>query len=165
MSDLAQAAALVLAAVFGWAAVAKLRDRPGTVTSFRGLGLPAPGALAVAVPVFEILVAVALVGVPTPAAVVALVLVLAFSVVIGRAVAAGSSVRCACFGGRADGGPVSVLDLVRNGGLAALAVVATGAGDGSALWPSWSALVPVVVAVGLGRLALAAMERRRRPAR
>ena len=161
MSDVAAAAALALAAVFAWAALAKVRERQATVASFRGLGLPAPRTLSVVVPVAEAALAVALVAAPVPAAFFALVVVLAFSVVIGRAVAAGSSVGCACFGGVADDRPVSVLELVRNGALGGLAVVATGAGAGPALWPSLPALVIVTVLVALGRVGIAAAELRR----
>ena len=42
MIDFARAAALVLAGVFGWAAVAKALAPTATTASFRGLGLPAP---------------------------------------------------------------------------------------------------------------------------
>lgn len=161
MTDLAQAAALVLAAVFAWAGVAKLRERAATVTSFRGLGLPAPGLLAGVVPPLELLLAGALVASPGLASFAALALVLVFSVVIGRAVAGGSSVGCACFGGGAEARPVSVLELVRNGGLGALAIVATGAGAASALWPSLPSIVIVTVLVALSRVAFAVVELRR----
>jgi hypothetical protein len=160
VTDFAEASALVLAVVFAWAAAAKVRARPATVASFDGLRLPAPRLLATAVPVVEVALAAGLVVVPGPAAFLALALVLAFSVVIGRAVAAGSTVGCACFGGHADDRPVSVLELVRNAGLGALAVLATGAGGGPH-WPSLPALVIVTVLVALGRVALAAVELRR----
>lgn len=159
MNDLAEASALALAVVFAWAAVAKVRHRATTIASFRGLGLPAPALLATAVPVLEAVLAVGLVLVPAPAAFGALVLVLSFSIVIGRAVAAGSTVGCACFGGTEDR-PVSVLELVRNAALAGLAVVASGAGAGDALWPSLPAIVIVSVLVALARVALAAAELR-----
>lgn len=159
MTDLAAAGALVLAAVFATAAQAKVRHRAETVASFRGLGLPAPDVLATLVPAVEAVLAVALVVVPAPAAFAALALVLAFSVVIGRAVVAGSSVSCACFGSAHDR-PVSVLELVRNGGLGGLAVVASGAGAGSALWPSLPAIVLVTLVVAVARGGLAAAERR-----
>jgi uncharacterized membrane protein YphA (DoxX/SURF4 family) len=160
VSELGQAAALVLAAVFAWAAVAKVAARPATAASFRGLGLPAPAALAVAVPVVEVVLALGLVAAPAPASFAALAVLLAFSVVIGRAVARGSTVGCACFGGGAEDRPVSVLELVRNGGLGALAIVASGAGAGSALWPSLPAAVLVTVLVALARVGLAAAELR-----
>lgn len=161
MIELAQAAALVLAVVFAWAAVAKVRDRPATVDSFRGLGLPAPTVLASVVPAVELVLAAGLVAVPRLASFAALALVLAFSAVIGRAVAVGSSAGCACFGGSPGDRPVSILELVRNGGLGALAVVASGAGPGSALWPDLRSVVIVTVLVALSRVAFAVVEHRR----
>ena len=161
MNDLAAAAALVLAGIFLWAAVAKVAARTATVASFRGLGLPVPGALATGVPALEVALAAGLVVAPAVAAYAALALLLAFSIVVGRAVAGGSTVGCACFGGGAQDRPVSVLALVRNGGLGGLAVVATGAGSGDALWPAWPALVVVTVVVALAGIVFAAVEMRR----
>jgi hypothetical protein len=158
----AEAAALVLALVFVWAAVAKVRARTATIASFSGLRLPAPAVLATVVPLVEVGLAIGLVLLPGVAAFAALVLLLGFSIVIGRAVAAGAEVGCACFGGGAEARPVSVLELVRNAGLAALAIVASGAGVGvRGGWPSLPALVLVTVVVALGRVALAAVGRRR----
>ena len=164
MTDLGQAAALVLAGVFGWAAVAKALAAGPTTASFRGLGLPAPAVLARVVPLVEAALAVALVVTPALASFAALALVVVFSLVIARAVAAGSTVGCACFGGPAaadDDRPVSVLEIVRNSGLGALAIVGTGAGAGTALWPSLPALVIVSVLVALSRVGFAAAELRR----
>lgn len=164
MTELARAAALVLAAVFVVAAVAKGRDQASTVASFRGLRLPAPGLMAKVVPLVEGVVAIGMVVAPTTVAWPALVLLAIFSVVIGRAVAAGSTVSCACFGGgaqAADERPVSTLELVRNAGLGALAIVASGAGEGSALWPSLPAAVVVTVVVALARIGFGAVELRR----
>lgn len=165
MIELAQAAALVLACIFGAAAVAKVRNQEATVASFRGLRLPAPVLLAMAVPLVEVVVAVGMVAAPTAMSVPAIALLLAFSIVIVRAVVSGSTVSCACFGGGAHGGaedrPVSTLELVRNGGLGALAVVASGAGTGTALWPSLPATVTVTVIVALARVGFAAVELRR----
>lgn len=160
MNEMAAASAVVLALVFGSSAVSKVRARESTVASFRGLRLPAPTVLSSAVPVVESVLAVGLVVAPAPAAYVALALLVAFSVVIGRAVAAGATVGCACFGGGgADERPVSVVELVRNAGLGALAVLATGVGDVSALWPSGPALVIVAALVALGWAALRAVAR------
>ncbi|MEA3075463.1 MAG: hypothetical protein QOF60_371 [Actinomycetota bacterium] len=156
---MSSAAALVLAAVFVWAAVAKVRGRDATVASFRGLGLPGPGVLAVVVPVVEIGLAVGLVVMPSVAGWLALALLAAFTVVIGRAIARGVEVGCACFGSAANDRPVSPLEVVRNAGLAALAVVATGA-TGDALWPALPAMVVVTVVVALGRVGLAMAELR-----
>ena len=113
-------------------------------------------------PVVELALAVGLVVAPAIAAWVALAIVLAFTVVIGRAVAAGSTVSCACFGRSSDDDqPVSVVELVRNAGLGGLAIVASGAGVGPVAWPALPALVIVTVLVALSRVAFAAIELRR----
>ena len=164
MRDLGGAAALVLAVVFAWAAVAKFRTPAETTASFHGLGLPAAPVLAKAVPIVELAVAAGLVAAPAMVAWPALALVLAFSVVIARAVAAGSTVTCACFGGATATGdvalPVSVVELVRNAGLGALAIVASGAAAGT-VRTSLPALVIVSVLVALSRVGFAAADLRR----
>ncbi len=129
MEAVGRAAAVILAGVFALAAFAKLRRRPATTASFRDLRLPAPATLAVAVPVVEALVAALLVAQPRVGAALALALLAGFSMVIVRAVAAGAEVPCACFGSTGQR-PVSTRELMRNGVLAALAVLATGAGPG-----------------------------------
>ncbi len=134
MQDAGRVAALALAGLLGWAAVAKLRRRRATIASFQDLRLPAPSVLAVVVPVVEAFVAAALVLRPRLGGWPALLLLAAFSIVIVRAVAAGAEAPCACFGS-GGGRPVSTRELVRNAVLAALAVLATGAGPGWALSP------------------------------
>lgn len=166
MRDVAGAAALVLAVVFAWAAIAKLRTPAETTSSFHGLGLPAAPGLARAVPFVELGVAVGLLAAPSLVGWVALPLLLAFSIVIARAVAAGSTVTCACFGTAAtrgddeDGRPVSVVELVRNAGLGGLAIVASGSAAGS-VRTSLPALVIVSVLVALARVGFAAVDLRR----
>ena len=64
MSDVGYAAALVLAAVFGWAGLAKLRARDATERTFAAFGLAAPRALAVGRPGDELALAAGLVLVP-----------------------------------------------------------------------------------------------------
>ena len=164
VSDVGGAAALVLALVFVWAAVAKFRTPAETTASFAGLGLPAPGALAKGVPVLELVVAGGLGLAPALVAWVALALLLAFSVVIARAVAAGSTVTCACFGASAarrdEARPVSVVELVRNAGLGGLAIVASGSAAGS-VRTTLPALVIVSVLVALSRVGFAAVDLRR----
>ncbi|HUP84209.1 MAG TPA: MauE/DoxX family redox-associated membrane protein [Acidimicrobiales bacterium] len=165
MTDVAQAAAIVLAAVFAWAAVTKLRTQAETAASFRGLLLPVPTALARGLPLIELGVAAGLVVAPSPASWMALALLAAFSIVIVRAIVAGSTVPCACFGGgasRGDARPLSTIELVRNAGLGGLAVVASGAGSGRVGWPARPALVIVTVVVALGRVVFAVADRRRR---
>jgi uncharacterized membrane protein YphA (DoxX/SURF4 family) len=167
VSDIAAASAGVLAVVFAWAGIAKLRTPIATAASFQGLGLPAPTALARIVPAVELVVAVGLIAAPAVAAWVALALLLAFTFVIGRAIVAGSTVSCACFGSAASSGgdeddrPVSVVELVRNAGLGALAIVAGGAGSGALRLPALPAIVIVTVLVALARVAFAAVELRR----
>lgn len=162
MDDVARAAAVVLAAVFAMAAVAKLRRPAATSSSFAALGLPQPGMLAYAVPVVEVVLAVALIDAPAPAAWAAIVLLAAFTAVLARAIAKGTGAPCACFGSaRRATEPVSSVELVRNAMLAALAVVATGAPAGEVGVPSLPALVIVTVAVAAGRLVLGLVDLRR----
>jgi uncharacterized membrane protein YphA (DoxX/SURF4 family) len=164
VTDLAGASALVLAAVFVWAAAAKATDRSATTASFRGLGLPVPSTLSVLVPIIETAVAVGLVAAPASAAWAAVILLVAFSVVVARAVASGVDVSCACFGsgpGAESGRAVSVVELVRNAGLAGLGIVATGAAAGIARWPGLPALVIVTVTVALSRVGFAIVDLRR----
>ncbi|MBW3615212.1 MAG: methylamine utilization protein MauE [Actinobacteria bacterium] len=134
MQDVGRVAALALAGLLAWAAVAKLRRRRPTAESFLALGLPQPRALALAVPLVEAAVAAGLVLRPRVGAWPALALLVAFSAVIVRALAAGAGVPCACFGSTTER-PVSARELVRNAVLAAFAVLATGAGPGWALSP------------------------------
>lgn len=165
MRDVGGAAALVLAVVFAWAAVAKFRSPAETAASFHGLHLPAASLLARAVPIVEVGVAGGLLLAPALAAWVALALVLAFSLVIVRAVAAGSTVTCACFGASPAASedtarPVSTVEVVRNAGLGGLAIVASGAAAGS-VRTSLPALVIVSVLVALSRVGFAAADLRR----
>jgi hypothetical protein len=127
MSGVAGASAVALAFVLLVAAVTKVRDRTGTRSSFRGLGVPAPNQLAVAVPVAEGAVAVALVFVPIVGGIAASVLLASFTAAVARAIAQRRNVPCACFGAR-TARPVSGRTLVRNAGLIVLALVATAAG-------------------------------------
>lgn len=162
MDDVARAAAIVLAAVFAVAAVAKLRQPVSTARSFAALGLPAPAVLAYAVPAVEAGLAVALVAVPRAAAWVAIVLLAAFTAVLARSITKGTGAPCACFGSaRRASEPVSGVELVRNAMLAALAVIATGAPAGAALVPPLPALVVVTLLVAAGRVVLALADLRR----
>ena len=113
---------IALALVFAWAGAAKLVDRRTTARSFRALGLPAVTALTTVVPVTELVLAIGLVVVPGIAAPFAVALLAAFTVHLVRARRAGVTVGCGCFG-TARRGPASGRDLVRNGVLAAAALV------------------------------------------
>lgn len=145
-------AALVLAAVFVAAAVAKLRDPMGTTRTFRALRLPSPRALARAVPVTELALAVALVVRPWIGGLAALVLLTAFTVLLAGEVRRGSGVSCGCFGS-AGTAPISFVELVRNGLLGGLAVAAAFAEQPVA--PDLPSLVTVSSAVVAGLLVIA----------
>jgi len=160
LSDLGMAAAAVLAGTFAWAGAAKLGRPTETAAGFSDLGLGRPEVLARGVPVVELGLAVALLAAPTAGGGAALVLLGGFSAVLARALHRGVEVRCACFG-RAGGPPLSWIELVRNGLLGVLAVLALAAG----LEPRMPAPVPTVavvagVVVASGLLAFV----RRRPA-
>jgi uncharacterized membrane protein YphA (DoxX/SURF4 family) len=154
VTGLAYLAALFLAGVLALAGVAKLRDRPGTVRSFRALGLPAP--LATAVPVVELLLAAGLVVLPGWSAAVALAVLAAFTTFLARAVRDGVAAPCNCFGST-GGAAVSAVELVRNLLLAAVAVVALTAGGPRR--PSLVAVGTAVAAAVAGRVTLVALRR------
>jgi len=119
-------AAVVLAAVFGFAAVAKAARRGETVAAFAGLGVPAPGVLAILVAAVELVIAATLLARPHVGAALALAALAAFTFVVVRALGRGVETGCGCFGSR-HAAPVNPSDVVRNGLLAAFAVLATGA--------------------------------------
>lgn len=122
MAPIAEAAAIVLAVVFTWAAVAKLVNRADTVASWHAMGLPVPAALAFVVPVVELGCAVALIAIPAAGGIAALALLGLFTGVL--LANRHKDLGCACFG-RLTTRPVTGADVVRNGVLAALAVVST----------------------------------------
>jgi peroxiredoxin/uncharacterized membrane protein YphA (DoxX/SURF4 family) len=117
---------LVLAGVFGLAAVTKLADLPGSQTALEGFGLPkrlaAPAGLAL--PLLELAIAILLLPVTTSwwGALAGLVLLLAFIAGIGYTLSQGRTPDCHCFG-QVYSEPVGISTLVRNGLLAALATV------------------------------------------
>lgn len=117
------ATALVLAAVFATAAVAKLRDPGGTIRSFGELGVPNPEATARLVVVPELAVAVLLVVVPPLGALAALVLLAFFTTFVVRALRAGVRAPCACFGA-VSRAPLGWSTVVRNGFLVVGSMVA-----------------------------------------
>jgi hypothetical protein len=115
-------APVLLAAVFAFAAGAKLADQSATAEGFRDLRLRNPDRLAIQIPAIELATAVLLVAAPVGGAVMALVLLLAFSIFLARRLAAGSDATCKCFGGIRTR-PIGWIDLLRNAVLAALAVL------------------------------------------
>ena len=151
-TDLGMAAACVLAATFAWAGAAKLARRADTAAGFAALGLRRAPALAGIVPAVELLLAVTLLAAPSAGGAAALVLLAGFSAVLVRALRRGVEVRCACFG-QAAGPSLSYVDLVRNGLLASLALLAVGAGVDPRV-PAAAAMVVVGVATLAGSGAL-----------
>jgi len=149
-----------LAAILVWAAFLKLRDPDATRASFDALGLRSPHVLAWAVPVAEVVVAATVVLWPPFGGSAAIVLLVAFTVVLTQVVRSGARVPCACFGATATS-PVSWLDVVRNVGLALLALVASIPSTRG--WPGLLPLVVVAVAIvvssALLRLARAQFDR------
>jgi uncharacterized membrane protein YphA (DoxX/SURF4 family) len=109
-----------LAAVFGWAAVAKLRDRTATARSFAAFGLPAPDALAVVVPTLELALAATLLVSPALGATLALAALAGFTTQLLLARRRGVDAGCGCFGGARPAAPN--VELARNAVLAAAAV-------------------------------------------
>jgi hypothetical protein len=156
MDGLGYVAALVLAAVFARAAQAKLGDRAGTAETFAALGLP--GAAATAVPAVELAVAIGLVLVPGWSGIVALALLAGFTAFLWRALRAGVTVGCNCFG-RARSAPISGVELVRNALLGGLAVVA-GTASGPEV-PGVGAVLAVAAAVAAGVALLHVLDRPR----
>ena len=155
------AAAVVLAALFLRASAAKLARPDQAVRSFTALGLPAAATLARAVPAVELALAVALLAAPRVGGGGALALLAAFSAVLARAVRAGATTPCACFGTAATD-PVSALDIVRNGFLAMLAIAAMAATRPVVPGPGGALGVAAAVAGGFGVLAVARRRRRGR---
>lgn len=151
-------AALLSAAVLGWAGIAKWSRPLGTAASFAGLGLPAPRVSARAVPLAELAAAAGLVVAPRVGAAVALVLLASFTAVLVVALRRGTAVGCACFG-TARSRPVSVVDIFRNVGLAGLAVPALGTTAPAV--PELEGVIAVTTAFAVGWVALAVADLRR----
>ncbi len=147
-------ARVLLAAVLGTAAVAKLVDLAGSRRALAGFGVP--GALvrplAVLLPLLEVVIAAALLPASTWrwGAVASCVLLVGFNAAIVANLVRGRAPECHCFG-RLHSAPVSWWTVVRNG---LLALVAAGLAWGSA--PA-GLLVAIVVAA----LAVTVLERRR----
>lgn len=145
MAGIGYLGALVLAAVFVWAAAAKLARPDQTVAGLAALKVPKPAVMVWAVPAVELVTAALLVAVPRVGGLIALALLAAFSVVIARAVLAGVTAGCSCFGS-VSSRPVSAHELGRNALLATLALAA-GATPEPTAPPLWG--VAAVVAAGV----------------
>jgi peroxiredoxin/uncharacterized membrane protein YphA (DoxX/SURF4 family) len=115
---------LVLAGIFGLAAVTKLADLPGSRTAMRNFGVPEryAGPAGIALPLVELGVAILLLPQATAwwAALVGLGLMLAFIAGISYNLAQGRTPDCHCFG-QVYSEPVGKPTLVRNAIFASLA--------------------------------------------
>lgn len=147
MSDFGYACAVVLAAVFVRAGVAKAVRGGSTLAGFAALGVPAPAVTARAVPFVELALAVSLLAAPRVGGAAALVLLATFTVFLAGAVRRGVTAGCNCFGA-AGVVPVSGVDLVRNGLVALLAVAALLAPRPTAPHPVPAAVTIALVAAG-----------------
>ena len=157
-------AALVLAAVFAVAGVAKLADRKGSREAARAFGVPDPlaGVVGTGLPLLELAIAVLLLPPATRlyAAAAAFALLLAFSIAIGVAMARGQAPDCHCFG-QLHSEPAGWKTLGRNAALAGLAAfVVVGGHDDPGSGPfAWlgrlDGLEWVVLALAAALVALA----------
>lgn len=158
MGVVALLSAVALAAVFAVSGIAKLLDPGGTREAVNGFGVPPRLARLVAAglaPAELVVALLLLVPASSPAGLVlALVLLAGFTGAVVVALRAGRRPECHCFG-RIGGADISARTVVRNGVLAALAVlglVGTAAGDR----PDGSALAGAVVAgLALGAAVIA----------
>ena len=159
MNETAYGTAVLLAGLFAWAGAAKLADRDRTARTFAAFGLSAPALLSTVVPVAELVLALGLLVVPAVAAYAALGLLAAFTTFLVRAVRAGVDVGCGCFGSaRAE--PVSSVEVLRNGLLAAGALIASFA-TGPVV-PGLDAVILVSTAAALAAVVAALADLRRR---
>ena len=141
---------LLLAAVFLAAAMAKLRDLPGSRGAMGEFAVPAraAGVLGTLLPLAELAITGALIAGPTASsgALAALILLLLFCVAIAWNLSHGRAPDCHCFG-QLHSTPASRRTVARNLGLAAIAfLLATGLG----------ALAPAAAIAAVGIAALVA---------
>jgi len=158
MDSFAVVVVLVLAAVFAVAGAAKLFDLKGSRQAVGDFGVPASlvPAVGVLLPIAEIATALALVIHPIArwGAVAALALLLVFVGGVANAMRQGKDVDCGCFG-RIYAATAGSLTLVRNGLMAALALVVVVHGPGPAV-DAWVAdrTAAELAATGLGTAAI-----------
>jgi hypothetical protein len=124
MGGFGYACAVVLAGVFMAGGAAKLAWRRETRANFTQLGLPRPDVLAVGVPIVELVLAVLLLAFPVVGGVLSLLALAVFTAVLAHLLRGGTRAPCGCIGSPRDATPLSGRAIVRNGGLAALAVAA-----------------------------------------
>ena len=152
MTAIAYVSALVLAAVFVWAAAGKLARPARTATTFAALGVPTPAVAARVIAVVELALAALLAWRPRPGGLAALVLLAAFTAFLAARRRRGVTAGCGCFGSTA-GGAAAAIEVTRNVLLALAAVVALGAD--APVMPTLAAAVTVSVAAGLAAVVLA----------
>lgn len=154
MGTVALGVQVLLAVVFATAAVGKFLDLRGSRRALVDFGVPKGPAqvLGVLLPIGELIAAVALVPEPTArwGALLALLLLLAFIGGIASALARGKAPDCHCFG-QISSKPAGPATLIRNGVLAALALVVVVHGAGTPIddWVS-ARTAAELAAVGLG---------------
>lgn len=154
---------VLLAAVFATAGVAKLLDQPGSRRALVGFGISGSLAptLGLLLPLAELATAVALILQPSArwGAVMAVVLLLSFIVGISHALLQGEAPDCDCFG-QLHSAPAGRGTLIRNGVLAALAMVLVVHGPGPAI-DAWaqarSAAELAAAGAGIAAVVLAAL--------
>lgn len=127
---------LLLAAIFGFAAAAKLQDRASFTRSLPPLGVPA-GAVRIVglvVPAAELIIAGLLLPASTArwGAGLALIVLAIFTLVVLRAASRGVTAACACFGATVAE-PVGGWTVARNSLLMALTALVLLSGPGSSL--------------------------------
>ena len=146
-------AAVVLAALFATASVAKLRDLPATLEQFTALGLPRPGVFTRFVPLAELALVTLLLVVPAVGAIFAMVTLAFFTTFLIGRLRAGVTAPCACFGATVST-PLSRVDIVRNLMLMVLAGLALMASRPIAPPPVDLLAVLALMLVGSGLLTL-----------
>lgn len=156
--ELAYLAALTLAIAFAYSATAKARDRQPTKRAIQAAGLPASGGITVVVTAAELAIAITLVLRPAIGGALALGLLTLFTLFIVYLLARRIDVSCGCFGANATNS-VSEVDLVRNGVLLALSIVATGVARPTGF--AIEELIAATTAVAIVALVLTAVATRR----
>lgn len=149
LDGFAYCCALVLGAIFVVSAGGKLAWPADTRANFARLGLPAPAALAVAVPVAELVAGILLFAYPVAGGALALVLLGAFTAALVQLLRRGVDAPCGCLGSPRATVPLTWRSVVRNGGLAALALAALLATPNLPSAPEMAAVAIVVVAAWL----------------
>jgi uncharacterized membrane protein YphA (DoxX/SURF4 family)/thiol-disulfide isomerase/thioredoxin len=158
MDTVVLALRIVLVVVFATAGYGKLRDLDGSRRAMKDFGVPEGLAplVGAALPIVELIVAVLLIFPATAraGAIAAALLLLAFMAGIARALSKGEQPDCHCFG-QIHSAPAGRGTLIRNGVLAAAAIVIAAYGSGPSI-SSWVSdrSAAELVAVGLGIVAL-----------